>query len=85
MLFRTMIIAALCLALCGCTHIVIDSKSMVIYRTEECESNQLGKYRYYVRDGSDSGWRFISDSKFSVGDTLKVSKDDMAGSLETPD
>jgi|WetSurMetagenome_2_1015567.scaffolds.fasta_scaffold595629_2 hypothetical protein len=58
----------------GCSpyHTVIDNKNLVIYHAEERINSDYGKYEYWVRDNSTSGWRFISDEKYTVGDVLRI-------------
>jgi accessory colonization factor AcfC len=61
--------------LTGCSgphHTVIDTPGMVVYHAEKRDNIKLGKYEYWVRDGSTQGWVLISDQEFKVGDKLVI-------------
>ena len=64
------------LGLIGCDappiHAVIDSPSMVVYRVNKASKRSQRKWEYWVTDGSDINWRFISNKEFKVGDRLIV-------------
>ena len=63
------------ITVCGCDgprDIVINNNNMFIYHMEEREDIKLGKYEYWIRDNSISGWKLITDKKFNVGDIVKI-------------
>jgi uncharacterized protein YcfL len=75
---RKIVVLIICaILLAGCdrpTHTVIDSGKMVVYHAEERKDLKIGKYEYYVRDGSTKGWVLITDQKFDVGDSIVIKK-----------
>lgn len=56
------------------TDTVLDIDSMEIYAVvaNTNKPDQLGKYIYWVRDGSNRGWTLYSNKQYSVGDTLAI-------------
>lgn len=36
----------------------------------------IGKFEYYIRDGTSEGWKLISDKDFEVGDKILIIKED---------
>lgn len=73
---RILVTLLISLSLLGCdappVHTVIDSPSMVVYRIREASKRSQRKWEYWVTDGSDINWRFISNKEFKVGDRLIV-------------
>lgn len=47
---------------------------LIVYKVELVNNADYGKYRYAVTDASKVGWTLISNSKYNVGDTLKITK-----------
>ena len=56
------------------TDIVVDSSIMYIYQAKILENPSSGKYEYWVRDRSLTGWRLVSDKAYNVGDRLIIQK-----------
>ena len=45
---------------------------MVVYRVNKASNRSQKKWEYWVTDGSDINWRFISNKEFKVGDKLVI-------------
>lgn len=59
------------LFIAGCDapfHTVIESSDMKVYHVEE----QYGKYEMWITDASGQGWVLVSDTKYNVGDRVKI-------------
>lgn len=53
---------------------VIQGNSLfVVYKAEEM-NNEYGKYKYAIKDATDYGWTLFSFDKYSIGDTIYLSK-----------
>jgi len=53
-------------------HIVHSNATMVIYNAKEVKRDK-GIYEYWVTDAT-SNWVFLSNTKFIVGDIVKIVK-----------
>lgn len=72
---KILLSALLFLFLVGCDrpfNTVVDNSSMKIYAAKKLEDGRLGSFEYQVRDGSRSGWTFITDKELNVGDILTI-------------
>jgi hypothetical protein len=78
----TLAFIALCLSGCdtGSPPVpgdtLIDGGRFVIYHKKQRNDLSLGKWEYYVSDGSAFGFRFFTDSDYKVGDRLKFEKEE---------
>ena len=48
--------------------------TMVVYKSEKYDKIEYGKYKYAITDASGGGWTFVSNQKYNVGDTIRISK-----------
>lgn len=56
-------------------HTVCEgTTTMIVYKSEKYDEIQYGKYKYAITDASGQGFSFISNQKFNVGDTIRISK-----------
>jgi hypothetical protein len=63
--------------LMGCNEerpstVVIENGKMRIYRVVKRTNPLLGQYEYWTRDNSSSGWCFVTDEAYKVGDVLEI-------------
>ena len=70
------IVVLLALVVCGCSHIVVDHGQMKVSSARERGTGMPGtqKYEYHVSDGSRPGWVLFTNTKFQIGDQLRIVK-----------
>lgn len=78
MITKLMLLFACAELLLGCSEapedVVIGNGHLEVYSAKERKDVKRGKYEYWIRDNSASGWTLVTDQEFQVGDELQIIK-----------